>query len=194
MDSSDASAESEFVHRRIAYEGPTARSIRELKALGLDNVDRIPGYVAGNEDEGPVLAHWCDEQRFHSVVVVTTADHSRRLRRMHSKTRRGLLWATQLPVLPIPGPPSSLLIQRLLPSNQNLRYRNASVKPTDRMPASQPDQRPSGARMSVVTTWPSMESWAVRFSQSQRKGRVQAPGSESARAVSAGGSLPGVAG
>lgn len=89
MDSSDASAESEFVHRRIAYEGPTARSIRELKALGLDNVDRIPGYVAGNEDEGPVLAHWCDEQRFHSVVVVTTADHSRRLRRMLHRSMKG---------------------------------------------------------------------------------------------------------
>jgi len=73
-------ADREFIRRGIPYEDEAARSIRQLRALGIESVDRIPRYVAGTTDEGPVLARWCDEQRFRSVLVVGLADHTRRLR------------------------------------------------------------------------------------------------------------------
>jgi hypothetical protein len=89
VDSTDASTEEEFVRRGIAYEGATARLIGQLRALGIDAIERVPGNVAGSEDEGPVLAAWCDQQKFHSVLVVSTADHSRRLRRMLHRSIKG---------------------------------------------------------------------------------------------------------
>jgi hypothetical protein len=89
VDASHARVEDEFMRRGISDEGATARLIRQLRALGIDAVDRVPGYVAGSEDEGPVLAAWCDQQRFRSVVVVSTADHSRRLRRMLHRSMKG---------------------------------------------------------------------------------------------------------
>ena len=82
-------AEREFTRRGIPYEDSTARYVRELRALGLVNVEQIPVYVTGTEDEGPVLARWCDEQRFHSVLVVSTPDHSRRLRRVLRRSIKG---------------------------------------------------------------------------------------------------------
>jgi hypothetical protein len=80
-DTPDTTVEQEFIHRGLLYEGVGARSFRQLQALGVKNVERVPGYVTGSEDEGPALAAWCDQNHFRSVVVVTTSDHSRRLRR-----------------------------------------------------------------------------------------------------------------
>src|SRR5215471_9959608 len=79
----------EFMRRGIPYEDETARSVRQLRSLGVDTIDQIPGSVAGTEDEGPVLAGWCDRQGFRSVVVVSTVSHSRRLRRMLHRSLRG---------------------------------------------------------------------------------------------------------
>jgi hypothetical protein len=81
--------EREFTRRGIPYEDRTPRYVRQLRALGLVNVEQIPTYVTGTEDEGPALARWCDEQRFHSVVVVGTPDHSRRLRRVLHRSMKG---------------------------------------------------------------------------------------------------------
>ena len=85
----DTMVEREFIRRGIPYEDAAARSVRQLRALGVDTIDRIPRYVTGTEDEGPALADWCDQQRFRSVVVVSTSDHSRRLRRMLHRSMRG---------------------------------------------------------------------------------------------------------
>jgi len=79
----------EFMRRGIPYEDETARSVRQLRSLGVDTIDQIPGSVAGTEDEGPVLAGWCDRQGFRSVVVVSTVSHSQRLRRMLHRSLRG---------------------------------------------------------------------------------------------------------
>jgi hypothetical protein len=79
----------EFTRRGIPYEDKSARFVGELKALGLVDVEQIPTYVTGTEDEGPVLARWCDEHRFHSVVVVGSRDHSRRLRRVFQRSMKG---------------------------------------------------------------------------------------------------------
>jgi hypothetical protein len=85
----DAAVESEFMRRGVAYENAATRSVRDLRALGVDTVDLIPTYVVGSEDEAPVLAHWCDQHGFHSIIVVSTSDHSRRIRRMVRRSMKG---------------------------------------------------------------------------------------------------------
>jgi len=80
--------EREFSRRGIPYEDRTARFVRQFRSLGIVNVEQIPTYVTGTEDEGPALARWCDEQRFHSVLVVGNPDHSRRLRRVFHRSVR----------------------------------------------------------------------------------------------------------
>lgn len=79
----------EFIRRGVPYEDGAARSIRQLRSLGVATIERIPRSVAGTEDEGRVLPDWCDQQWFRSVVVVSTADHSRRLRRVLSRAMAG---------------------------------------------------------------------------------------------------------
>jgi len=81
--------DSEFVRRGIPYEDGAARLTRLLKSLGVSNVRQIPRAVAGTEDEGRVLPSWCEEQHLRSVIVVGTADHSRRLRRVLDRAFAG---------------------------------------------------------------------------------------------------------
>jgi hypothetical protein len=79
----------EFIRRGLAYEDEAARSTRQLIALGVASVEQIPRTVAGSGDESQVLPGWCDEHQFRSVVLVSTADHSRRLRRLLRRSMRG---------------------------------------------------------------------------------------------------------
>jgi hypothetical protein len=81
--------EREFIRRGIQYDDAAARSVRQLRLLGLDTIGLVPTYVAGSEDEGPALADWCDQHKFRSVVVVSTSDHSRRLRRLLHRSMKG---------------------------------------------------------------------------------------------------------
>jgi hypothetical protein len=53
------------------------------------NIVRIPRTDAGTEGEGQVLPAWCDEHQFRSIVIVTTTDHSRRLRRVLDRSMKG---------------------------------------------------------------------------------------------------------
>jgi hypothetical protein len=80
---------SEFIRRGVPYEDEAARSVRQLRLLGVETIDQIPGSVLGTDDEGRVLADWCDRQGFRSVIVVSTADHSRRLRRVLHRSLKG---------------------------------------------------------------------------------------------------------
>jgi hypothetical protein len=79
----------EFIRRRVPYEDRAARSIRQLKALGVEATEQIPIAVAGTEDEGQVLPDWCDQRGFRSVVIVSLSDHSRRLRRVLHRSMKG---------------------------------------------------------------------------------------------------------
>jgi hypothetical protein len=88
-DPPDPVVDREFLRRGVAYEDAAARSIRQLRALGVDAVEEIPRPIAGTEDEARVLPEWCDERGLRSIVVVTTADHSRRLRRMLVRSMKG---------------------------------------------------------------------------------------------------------
>ncbi len=82
-------ADSEFLRRGIGYQDDTAASTRQLRLLGIDNVEQIARSVAGSEEEGDVLPAWCDQHQYRSVVVVTTSDHSRRLGRILRRAMKG---------------------------------------------------------------------------------------------------------
>ena len=82
-------ADREFLRRGLPYEDATARSVRQLEWLGVRAVEVIPRAVAGSQDEARLLPDWCARQRVRSVVLVSTADHSRRLRRMVRRTMNG---------------------------------------------------------------------------------------------------------
>jgi hypothetical protein len=88
-ESADNMVQHEFIRRGILNEDAAARSIRQLRALGINDIDQIPTAVTGTEDEGPVLAEWCHQHRFRSVVVVSSSDHSRRLRRVLRRSMKG---------------------------------------------------------------------------------------------------------
>jgi len=59
------------------------------RVLGVASVEEIPSRVEGSEAEGEVLPEWCDRNQFRSIVVVTSADHSRRVRRILRRTMKG---------------------------------------------------------------------------------------------------------
>ena len=90
-DPPDPVVDREFLRRGVPYENAAARSVRQLRALGVQAaaIEEVPRSVAGTEDEGRVLPEWCAERRFRSVLVVTTWDHSRRLRRLLRRSMQG---------------------------------------------------------------------------------------------------------
>ena len=53
----------EFIRRGIPYEDAAARSVRQLRSLGVAAIEQIPR-VAGTEAEGQVLPEWCDQHQF----------------------------------------------------------------------------------------------------------------------------------
>jgi uncharacterized SAM-binding protein YcdF (DUF218 family) len=83
----------EFIRRGLPYEDAAARQIRQLKMLGVTDVVQIPRTEAeteaGTEGEAQLLAPWCDQHQFRSIVLVTTRDHSRRLRRVLDRVMKG---------------------------------------------------------------------------------------------------------
>ena len=79
----------EFIRRGLPYEDGAAMSMRQLRSLGIDAVERIPKSLAGTEEEARVLPGWCRPRQLKSVIVISTADHSRRIRRMFNRTLEG---------------------------------------------------------------------------------------------------------
>lgn len=88
----------EFIRRGLPYEDQAARQIRQLAMLGVPNIVKIPRKDAGTEGEGQVLPTWCDQHAFRSIVIVTTTDHSRRLRRVLERSMRD--HATRVTIYP----------------------------------------------------------------------------------------------
>jgi hypothetical protein len=81
--------DNEFIRRGIPYHNVAAISTSQLRALGVATVEQIPRTVGGSEDEGTVLPGWCDQNKYRSIVLVTSADHSRRLRRILHRSMKG---------------------------------------------------------------------------------------------------------
>jgi hypothetical protein len=79
----------EFARRGVDFQSQASRLARLLRALGVDHVELIPVLVAGTEDEGRLFPGWCEERGYHSVIVVTSTDHTRRLRRVFHRAMKG---------------------------------------------------------------------------------------------------------
>lgn len=88
----------EFIRRGLPYEDAAARQVRQLGWLGVADVDRIPRLQGGTEGEGQVLGPWCTDRGFRSIVLVVTADHSRRMRRVADRAMEGR--ATRVAIRP----------------------------------------------------------------------------------------------
>ena len=79
----------EFIRRGVPYDDVAATQMQRLRSLGVTDVVQIARVVDGTEGEGQVLPQWCDEHQFGSIVIVTTKDHSRRLRRVLDRAMKG---------------------------------------------------------------------------------------------------------
>jgi uncharacterized SAM-binding protein YcdF (DUF218 family) len=79
----------EFIRRGLPYEDGGARQIRQLSSLGVTDVVQIPRTDVGTEGEAQVLAPWCDQHQFRSIVFVAARDHSRRVRRVLDRVMKG---------------------------------------------------------------------------------------------------------
>jgi hypothetical protein len=79
----------EFLRRGLPYDDRAAISTRQLQILGVQNIERIPRTTSGSEEEGEILPGWCQRHGYHSVVLVTSADHSRRLSRILRRSLHG---------------------------------------------------------------------------------------------------------
>jgi hypothetical protein len=77
----------EFVRRGIPYEDAAARLTRQLGSLGVTAIEQIPR-ADGTEAEGQVLPGWCKQHHFRSIIVVSSSDHSRRLRRVLNRSMK----------------------------------------------------------------------------------------------------------
>lgn len=78
----------ELIRRGLLNPAHTIWPVGLIKELGVADVEQIPG-TEGTESEAEALPRWCDEHRYHSIIIVTTPDHSRRTRRVLSRTMRG---------------------------------------------------------------------------------------------------------
>jgi hypothetical protein len=79
----------ELARRRIDEEDELARQTRLLRTLGVEDIERIPLPITGTEDEGRVFPEWCGERQLRTVIVVSSADHTRRLRRVFHRAMKG---------------------------------------------------------------------------------------------------------
>lgn len=78
----------EFIRRGLQYFNEAEVSVRQLRSLGVVDVLLIPRAVEGTEDEGRVLPGWCDHEGWHSIIIVNTPDHTRRMRRVIERAMR----------------------------------------------------------------------------------------------------------
>ncbi len=72
----------EFARRGIAVSSTTDNALMLLGKLGISQVEVIPWPVTGTEDEARMLQRWCAQRQIHSLVFISTSDHSRRTRRI----------------------------------------------------------------------------------------------------------------
>ena len=78
----------EFIRRGVAYDDWGARQVRQLGWLGVWDVAKI-SRGSGMQGIGQLLQPWLDQNRFRSVVFVTTRDRSRRLQRVLDREMKG---------------------------------------------------------------------------------------------------------
>jgi hypothetical protein len=82
-------AEQELIRRGLSYVDESAALVQLLRSLRVANVEVIDDPAAGTEAEGQVLLAWCSQHQFRSILVVSSPDHSRRVRRVLRRSMRG---------------------------------------------------------------------------------------------------------
>jgi hypothetical protein len=75
-------SEQELARRGVRHTDQNLDLVQVLHALGVAKVELIPEAAAGTEAEGQVLLAWCSQRHFSSIIVMTSPDHSRRVRRV----------------------------------------------------------------------------------------------------------------
>jgi len=88
FDDPPTASDREFIRRGLPYDDRAAISDAQLHMLGVQDVERIPRYTSGSEQEGLMLPGWALQHGYHSVVLVTSTDHSRRLARIMRRATR----------------------------------------------------------------------------------------------------------
>jgi len=77
----------EFARRGVPFENEGESCARLLRTLGVADVQKIDG-GPGTTAESAALAEWINANQFKTVVVISTPDHSWRLRRLlHRSTK-----------------------------------------------------------------------------------------------------------
>lgn len=82
-------ADRELARRGFPRGGAGPYLVRLLQSLGVGAVEMIPTPADGTGSEGDVIAAWCDAHQFHSIIVVSSPDHSRRVRRVLHRSMEG---------------------------------------------------------------------------------------------------------
>lgn len=82
-------ADQELTRRGVPHVDENAPTVHLLGTLGIADVEMIPDAATGTEAEGQVLASWSGKGRFRSVLVLSSPDHSRRVRRVLRRAFRG---------------------------------------------------------------------------------------------------------
>ena len=72
----------EYLRRGIKPGDMSEVVTNALHELGVSEVETIPLSPSGTEDEGRVLPQWAQHHKLRSILIVSTPDHSRRLRRV----------------------------------------------------------------------------------------------------------------
>jgi len=82
-------AEAELARRGVRSPDATGTLAGLLSHLGAEDVEVIPERAAGTEAEAQVLLAWFNRNQFRSIVVVSSPDHSRRVRRVFDRVLAG---------------------------------------------------------------------------------------------------------
>lgn len=78
----------ELMRRGVLNTAHAAWPVSLIKDLGVADVVQIGG-TEGTESEAEALPRWCAEHHYRAIILVTTADHSRRTRRVLKRAMRG---------------------------------------------------------------------------------------------------------
>jgi len=89
----------EFARRGVPFEDNAAQAIAQLVRLGVPPtvIDRIPVTDAGGTtSEGAAIAAWCARRQVKTVLILSSPDHGRRVRR---RVRRAFAGTATRPIV-----------------------------------------------------------------------------------------------
>jgi hypothetical protein len=81
--------DAELARRGVENHSETEDLVQLLHRLGVRDVEVIGMRATGTQSEGDVLAVWCGQGGVRSIVVVSTPDHTRRVRRVLRRSMAG---------------------------------------------------------------------------------------------------------